>query len=290
MQKYKVGIIGLGYVGTACELGFAAIPNVDVRCYDKYKDTESLDTCVSHSKILFICLPTPVADDGSCNTSIIKSVVSQIDSRTRDRKIFVIKSTVPPGTTDELMTDCPNHSFVFNPEFLTQKRFIQDFIEQKHIFLGHCIGTNGVPYELCNLYLDFIRHHKNKAAIHTCFAKEAEMLKYATNCYLAQKVTYFNEVSEICKATSIDYDKVKNLLLNDDRIGKTHMDVPGSDSQFGFGGACFPKDIQALIAYAHENNVDPLLLESTWAKNCLIREKHEWNELAQVNGNYKKMA
>ncbi len=290
MQKHKVGIIGLGYVGTACELGFAAIPNVDIRCYDKYKDTESLDTCVSQSKILFICLPTPVADDGSCDTSIIKSVIGQIDARTRDRKIIVIKSTVPPGTTDELSFDFPNQSFVFNPEFLTQKRFIQDFVEQKHIFLGKCPGTNGVPYELYNLYLDFIIHHKNKANIHTCEAKEAEMLKYATNCYLAQKVAYFNEIYEICKGSGIDYDKIKTFMLKDERIGKTHMDVPGPDGQLGFGGACFPKDIQALIAFSHENNVDPLLLESTWAKNCLIREKHEWNDLAQVNGNYKKMA
>jgi UDP-glucose 6-dehydrogenase len=137
-MKYKLGVVGCGFVGTAVSTGFQTVlkDKVEIREYDKFKDTESLETVVEESDILFLCLPTPMNDDGSCNTSIIEEVVRDISMITFQRKLLVIKSTVPPGTTNKFQEKYPKLDFCFNPEFLTQANFINDFIKQDRIFLG----------------------------------------------------------------------------------------------------------------------------------------------------------
>lgn len=297
MAKHKIGVIGCGFVGTAVSTGFQTIldDNVEVREYDKYKDTESLETVVEESDIIFLCLPTPMNEDGSCNISILEQVVEEISLTTEEEKLLVIKSTVPPGTTEKLSLAYPKFNFCFNPEFLTQAKFIQDFINQDRVFLGWpskpTLGRNW--QKINNLYRDFLDTRNEKEMnITTTFwsgpAKTVEMAKYVGNTYLTAKVVFFNEMYEICDKSGIDYNQVMGLVTADKRIGTSHTKVPGPDGQFGAGGPCFPKDTNALIAYAKSFGVDPLVLESMWTKNLLIREVHEWQDLAQVNGNYKK--
>lgn len=294
-MKYKIGIIGHGFVGLAVDSGFSFMmgEKVDIRFHDKYKDSESLDDVVNKSEILFICLPTPMdADTGACNTSIIEKEIRNIDSVARKSKIIVIKSTVPPGTTDTIQLRHPKHTFLFNPEFLTEKNFINDFMEQDRIVLGTpehqtMQRANGVM-RVIELYEDFMKHQKVPGKIYQASCKEAEMTKYMANCFLATKVTFFNEMYQICQAANIDFTKAAALACTDKRIGSSHSVVPGPDGQFGFGGSCFTKDINALMAHARLLGVDPLLLESVWTKNLVVREVHEWEDLAQVNGNYKK--
>lgn len=280
-EKYKIGIIGAGFCGTACEIGFESI--ADICVYDKYKNTESLETAVEHSDIIFVCLPTPMdSETGECKTNIIKDVIEEISLMTNVRKLIVIKSTVPPGTTDDLQTKYQNFTFVFNPEFLTEANFIKDFENQDRIIIGLPEADNKHSSNVKlieNFYNDFTLNQKYPGEIFFVKNKEAEMAKYIGNCFLATKVIFFNEMYEICKSKNIDYKIASFLATKDKRIGMSHTTVPGKDGQYGFGGKCLPKDLNSLIYFAKENNVDPLLLESVWLKNILGREKQDWLDI-----------
>lgn len=288
MCEYKIGIVGLGFVGTAVEEGLQSI--ADIRVHDKYKDTESLRSVVDNSDILFLCLPTPMKEDRSCDISIIEEVIHDINllSLPDQSKTIILKSTVPPGTTEKLAKEYPEHTFIFNPEFLTQRNFIKDFLEQDRIIVGVTPNYNETKVrEVTDLYREFVKTQVEPGAIFQVDSKVAEMLKYTTNSFLATKGSFFNEINEICQAADINYEAVRTLLHLDERIGKTHTQVPGWDGKHGWGGACFPKDVNGLIAFAEQHDVDALMLESAWVKNISVREEFEWEDLAQVTGKYE---
>jgi UDPglucose 6-dehydrogenase len=289
-MKHKIGIIGCGFVGSAVSTGFQHFfseSQMQILEHDKFKPTDSLDSVVNKSEILFICLPTPMNfETGECNLSIIETEVENINKIAKKRKVIVMKSTVPPGTTARLQEKYPKHVFVFNPEFLREKTFIQDFIEQDRIILGYT-GIEGFE-KLDSLYEDFTLFQKVPADIVKCMSSEAEMTKYVANCFLSTKVAFFNEIYEICKAAAIPYETVVKLVILDKRIGDSHTNVPGHDGLKGFGGSCFSKDINALMSYAKDLNIDPMILETVWTKNLLVREEYDWEKLSQVNGKYGK--
>jgi len=286
-MKHKIGIIGHGFVGLAVETGLQTV--ADIRIHDKYKDTESLESVVKNSDILFLCLPTPMNEDGSCNISIIEEVLEEIDF-IEPGKTIIIKSTVPPGTTKWFSQEYKNHAFIFNPEFLTEKNFIQDFLDKDRIIIGFASKNNfRIKYDaVIQLYQDFMKTQRTSAFIFATDSTTAEMTKYIANCFFSTKVIFFNEMKQICDAAEIDFEDAVKMAILDPRIGKSHYKVPGPDGKHGFGGSCFPKDINALIVFAEENGVDPMLLESVWSKNLLLREEYEWEKLAQVTGEYKK--
>jgi len=281
----KIGIIGHGFVGLAIETGFQSI--ADIFVYDRYKASESLDSVVNNSDILFICVPTPVDDEGYCDISIVESVASDILRVAEERKVIVIKSTVIPGTTEELASCYKDHSWIFNPEFLTEKNFINDFLEQNRIILGEAKNCSQIDtLKVTHLYEAFIKTQKNPGRVYWCTSTTAEVIKYANNCFLATKVMYFNEIAELCKTMEINYETVRSLVGLDKRIGTSHTEVPGQDGLRGFGGACFPKDIQALITLMEDYDLDPLILNSVWSKNLLIREKEDWREIKGATTEY----
>ena len=286
-MKHKVGIVGTGFVGTAVSAGLEYVlrEKVDIREYDKFKNTENLDSVVNNSDILFICVPTPTNEDGSCNISIVQGVIKEISEIAEKKKAVVIKSTVPPKTTNNLQKKYNNLSFTMNPEFLTERNAFNDFINQDRIILGYST-TDSVTLKVKKLYEEFTKSQPIAGKIYETQDSIAEMLKYVTNCFLATKLSFFNEIYEICSATGVVYGDLIPLLNVDGRIGKSHLQVPGPDGQFGFSLSCFPKDINALIAFAKEVGVDPLMLESTWTKNLLVREDHDWEKLPQFHGKY----
>ncbi len=282
---HKVGVIGTGFVGSAVSVGLDNV--AEIREYDKYKTSESLYDVVNNSDILFVCVPTPMDEDGWCDTSIVEAACVDIDKNAEERKVIVIKSTVPPGTTQEIDDLLNNrHTVLFNPEFLREKTFIQDFFDQDRIFIGKTKNTGSDLIKVLNMYSDFAKTQVEPAVIREMKSEEAEMVKYVTNCFLATKVTFFNEMYDVCKALEIDFEKVKKAALMDERIGSSHTDVPGADGLRGFGGKCFPKDMQALIAIAQNEEVDVMLLESVWAKNSLIREKADWYDIKGATTDY----
>ncbi len=276
-KNKKIGIVGQGYVGTAVKEVFSK--HYDVETYDLDKDKCSVDyleDIVELSDIIFICVPTPMKKDGSCDTSIVEAVVKDINdmvvSRNVSDRIVAIKSTIPPGTTNKLNKECKNISVIFNPEFLTEANFIDDFKNQNRIIIG---GERPSTTKLRQVYsLAF-----PNAKIVKTGSKTAEMVKYMTNTFLATKVSFANEMKLICDELNIDYDKVVEYSTYDERLGKSHWAVPGPDGKLGFGGSCFPKDINALVNLCEEYDFHPNVLVGAIETNLDVRPEEDWKEL-----------
>ena len=238
--------------------------------------------------IYFVCVPTPMYEDGSADVSIVEGVLNELANAPRTSKnptrIAVVKSTVPPGSTvnwNKTFND-RNLYVIFNPEFLTEANAINDMRSQNRLVLG---GPRPHINAVKNL---FQRHFPNIPIIKTG-STTAEMVKYVTNCFLAVKVSFANEISQICESLdkdgyNIDYDKVIEYAKFDNRIGESHWSVPGPvlthDGRFvkGFGGHCFPKDINALMHVAQRQGINPAVMKAAWEKNLEIRghEDRDW--------------
>jgi UDPglucose 6-dehydrogenase len=265
----KIGIIGQGYVGTALKEGFQDFYQVET--YDKYdlgKSTHSkISDIVELSDVIFVCVPTPMRQDGSCYTGIVEEVIREINENANGQ-IVVIKSTVPPGTTDRINEEYTHTTTIFNPEFLTEANFIQDFKNQSRIILGgDRKGTNKVRQIYSRIFPN--------ATIVKTGAKHAEMVKYFTNCFLATKVSFANEMYNICQQLDLDYDKVVEYATYDERLGKSHWAVPGPDGDFGYGGHCLPKDLSAIVSEFDTYG----LLEAVEQVNDQVREDRDWEHM-----------
>ncbi len=281
----KLGIIGYGIVGQAVAYGFSQ-PEIkdkyEIRYYDKYKETATLEEVVKMSEFIFICLPTPMkADESGIDLSIIEDSIAEITKITNATdKIIVIKSTVVPGTTASLGKKHPRSNFAFNPEFLTEANYLEDFINADRNIVG--ANNDLISRKLVALY----RQRFPKTKIFQTDTTTAEMVKYMANAFLATKVIFANEMFDICQALGIKYEEVKGMVVADHRIFDSHLDVTTAK---GFGGKCFPKDVVALIGRAKELKVEPKLLETAWSINKKIRKVRDWEEIPfAVEGNHTK--
>jgi nucleotide sugar dehydrogenase len=249
VMSYTVGIVGKGFVGGAMYENFKDVFNTLVWDTDETKrNVATFQEFVEKSDIVFVCVPTPSRQDGSCDTSIVGSVLDDIAQIDR-RKYVVIKSTVTPGTTSRLASDF-NMTIGFNPEFLTEANAYNDFRAQRLIVIG--ADDQGLAAVMTQLYYEFNSAVDNHAHVIQRTTKEAELFKYLANCFLATKVIFANEFKTLCDKIDVDYGRIAELAVLDKRLGHTHWRVPGPDGQYGFGGSCFPKDTSALLAYADE--------------------------------------
>ena len=243
--------------------------------YDKvHKDlsTHSSISDLSHScDVVFVCVPTPMKPDGSCDTSIVEAVCLEACNTGR-QNIIVIKSTVPPGTTNKINDMCRSSQVVFNPEFLLERNATEDFRNTTRVILG---GPRPATTRLKQFYTNVFP----KANIIKTDATIAEFVKYLTNCFLAVKVSMANEIAAMCEATDVDYDKVIEYATQDARLGDSHWSVPGPDGRFGFGGSCFPKDLNALIQCAIDFGISPNTLVGAWNTNLMVRPEKDWEQL-----------
>ena len=264
----RIGIIGQGFVGTAVKEGLKDYYTIDTFDLDESKrDVDYIEDIIDRNDIIFVCVPTPMKKDGTCHTDIVEDVISEINE-CGNGEVVVIKSTIPPGTTDRLHRKYKNIDVIFNPEFLTEANFIEDFKNQNRIILG---GVRRGTTKLRQIYSKVFPH----ATIVKTGAKHAEMVKYFTNCFLATKVSFANEMKYICDNIDLDYDKVVEYATYDERLGKSHWGVPGPDNDLGFGGHCLPKDLSAMI-----NGFDTLgLLEAVENVNDQVRENRDWEQM-----------
>ena len=265
-----IGIIGQGFVGNAVYQKFKNYYDVLTYDLDESKcnssEQETLD-----NKIVFVCLPTPMKSDGRCDTSLVEYAIKRC-SEFGIAKTVVIKSTVSPGTTARLNSLYPNMSVVFNPEFLTERNAINDYENQTRIILG---GPRPGTTELKQVFSKVFP----KAHIIKTDSTHAEMVKYLTNTFLATKVSFANEIYQICEGLNIDYDKVIEYSTHDERLGDSHWNVPGHDGDFGFGGHCFPKDLSALINLADNLETTSNVLNATRDTNDLVRKNRDWEQM-----------
>ncbi len=280
-MSYKVGIIGRGFVGGAMYENFKDCFEVAVwDSVEEKRTLNSFESFVDWSDIIFVCVPTPMKENGECDTSIVKDVVAKIANLDR-RKYVVIKSTVTPGTTEEL---AERHNMVigFNPEFLTEANSYNDFRHQPLIILG--ADDTGLGTVMAQLYYEFNTKVDNVAHVIQRSTKEAELFKYLANCFLATKVIFANEFKKLCDKVSVDYGRIAEIAVLDKRLGHTHWRVPGPDGKLGFGGSCFPKDTSALINYADSYGSTLWLLTEATYINDEIRDGGRFNKLEILDG------
>jgi UDPglucose 6-dehydrogenase len=267
-MSYKVGIVGRGFVGGAMYENFKDC--FDVAVWDSVEEKRTLnsfESFVDSSDIIFVCVPTPMKENGECDISIVEDVIAKIANLDR-RKYVVIKSTVPPGTTQRL---AESHDMVigFNPEFLTEANSYNDFRHQPLII----IGTDDVALGtvMTQLYYEFNAKVDNVAHVIQRSSKEAELFKYLANCFLATKVIFANEFKTLCDKIDVDYGRIAEVAVLDKRLGHTHWRVPGPDGKYGFGGSCFPKDTSALLHFADEYQTTMWMLTEATYINDEIR-------------------
>ena len=271
-----VGVVGQGFVGTAVYEGLKKHHNLF--CYDKNEEVNikrggvaNLPILARHSDIIFVCVPTPMTQDGECYTGYVEEVVAELDEWTED-KIVVIKSTIIPGTTARLNQKYGRNTIVFSPEFLTEANSIEDFKNQTRIILGgDRKGTNKLRIMFSKAF--------PKAHIIKTDSTYAEMIKYLTNNFLTVKVAFANEMYKICERLRIDYDKVVEYATLDERLGPSHWGVPGPDGDFGYGGHCFPKDIQAMIALTDILQTPNHVLRGAEDTNGELRHDKDWMKM-----------
>jgi UDPglucose 6-dehydrogenase len=266
-----IGIIGQGFVGNAIYQKFKNYYNVLTFDLDNSKCNSTEKELIENSEVIFVCLPTPMNQDGSCNIDIVEGVIKKINDTVKD-KIVVIKSTIVPGTTDRLNSKYENITIAFNPEFLTERNAIEDYENQNRIILG---GPRTATTKLKQVFSKVFP----KAEIIKTDSTHAEMVKYLINTFLSVKVSFANEIYQLCGKLSIDYDKVVEYATHDERLGNSHWSVPGHDGDYGFGGHCFPKDLSALISLTNELGTLNNVLDATKKTNDNVRVDRDWENM-----------
>ena len=272
MTIKTVGIVGQGFVGQALKEEFSRY--YPVNTYDKFlpelSTHNSIATLSDSSDVVFVCVPTPMREDGSCDTSIVEQVCADVVSA--GNPIISIKSTITPGTTASLNSKLNTDKIVFNPEFLTERFASRDFKNTNRVVLGGSIQATTALKQFYSHVFPNVKVIKTQSTI-------AEYVKYLSNCFLAAKVSVANEFAKLCEASGVDYDKVTEYANFDPRLGDTHWVVPGPDGKRGFGGSCFPKDLNSIITLAEELGTPCHTLRGAWETNLEVRPEKDWEKL-----------
>ncbi len=296
----KIAVVGTGYVGLVTGTCFAETGN-DVICVDinaekveKMKNgfvpiyepglellfhrntkqgrlhfTTNLKEAVDHAEIIFLALPTPPGEGGAADLSYILNASDDLSKIITSYKVIVDKSTVPVGTAEKVYAALDKNldkrlfDVVSNPEFLREGVAVEDFMKPDRVVIGS--SSEKANKLMKQLYEPFVRQGN---PIIFMDERSAEMTKYAANSYLATRISFMNEIANLCEAVGADVDKVRTGMGSDARIGKRFL-FPG----IGYGGSCFPKDVQALAMTAEENNYDFKILKSVMEVNDLQKER-----------------
>ena len=278
----KIGIIGKGFVGTAVDFGFSKDVKkfiVDPILGTTIKELQDFDP-----EFIFICVPTPMNDDGTQDDEIITTVFNEIRSLFTVATL-IIKSTVLPDSLVKLSLIYPK--CIYNPEFLREKTAKEDFIKSETLILG----SKDLDYieDVASLYKNHteckIKHVYKTDLI------SASLVKYSINTFLASKVIFFNQLHNIFKNSNSkeSWENFIEMVSSDSRVGSSHMRVPGHDGRLGFGGACFPKDSSALLKLSNSFDSEFTLLKEVIKINNEIRMQYnDLDEREKEQGvNYK---
>lgn len=261
----KLIIAGYGFVGSA--IGELLSKHHEIIPVDPRLNNNKIQDHIKTADGLIIAVSTPPAENGSCDDTNIWNVLKDAGVGEIDLPIL-IKSTVPwtsLAQMEEYNKAWNKQPITYYPEFLREVTALEDFVNQKYCILGG--DKTKFWANILRQSLPLVEH------IHTCTIQEASIVKYMANSYLATKVTFFNELFELCNNTGANYDTVSSLLGLDKRIGSGHTTVPGPDGKFGWGGHCFPKDTQALLKEAMGLGIDLSLLEKAVELNKIHRKK-----------------
>ena len=260
----KIGIIGLGFVGVAIKNALNDIWGHEVTCVDPAKGYNNTIADLKDCDGVFVCVPTPQDDDGTCDTTPLEDVLREL-SYVGFQGVIISKCTAPADVYEELNEKYPN--LVHAPEFLTAANANRDYVNGTFCIIG---GKH-------KLYLReaerIIRTSQQSLGdnVKWCSIGEAALAKYTINCFMSTKVIFMNEMYNLATKMGFDYNTIANMVTMDPRFGKSHMQIPGPDGMFGFGGACFPKDTSALLKTAEQQGIDMMVLDAAVKKNTILR-------------------
>ena len=309
----KIAVVGTGYVGLVTGTCFAETGNqvicvdIDQKKVDKLSSgqitiyepglekiflrnqkenrlqfTTNLEEGIKDAQVIFLALPTPPGEDGSADLRYILGVADALGKILKDYKVIIDKSTVPVGTADKVHAAIAKNAtvdfdVVSNPEFLREGVAVDDFMKPDRVVIG--TSSERAKKTMNDLYAPFVRQGN---PIIFMDEKSAELTKYAANSFLATKITFMNEIAQMCELLGADVDMVRRGIGSDDRIGKRFL-FPG----IGYGGSCFPKDVQALAKSAQEVNYNFKILDAVMEVN----EKQKLHLLPKIkdyfNGDLK---
>jgi len=309
----KIAVVGTGYVGLVTGTCFAETGNL-VTCVDidekkikkmrnselpiyepdldtlfrrnikegRLKFTNSLSQGINDAQVIFLALPTPPGDDGSADLSYILGVANEIGSLLKKYAVIIDKSTVPVGTAEKVRDNIGKKSnvdfdVVSNPEFLREGFAVADFMKPDRVVIG--TSSNRAKKLLEELYSPFVRQGN---PIYFMDERSAEMTKYAANSFLATKISFMNEIANLCELVGADVDAVRLGIGSDERIGKRFL-FPG----IGYGGSCFPKDVLALQKTSKDHNYDFKILEAVTLVNKLQKNKLQEKIMAYYKNDIK---
>lgn len=261
----KVGIIGMGYVGKAVQASWLGSAH-NVVYYDPAVagSAASVKHVIDERPgVIFVCVPTPATDTGACDSSIVKETIDKILGNYAG--IIIVKSTVYP----DFWKDYTRYSNLFHvPEFLVASNAITDYLNPKFIFIG---GHKDQAYQVLRiLQLSAVRL---SVPTYCTDLVTASLVKYFMNTFLATKVTVLNQFNQLSNAVGADWCDFTEMLEMDERMGTSHNQVPGPDGCYGYGGACFPKDVRAIISTIQAHGVSAGIIEAVDSANTHFRGK-----------------
>ncbi|MDC1337555.1 hypothetical protein N8191_03665 [Flavobacteriaceae bacterium] len=276
MKKFKVGVIGNGFVGEAISFAFSSVSDMHVYDTDPLKSLDDLES-VHSCDFVFICVPTPMFQDGSQDLSYVEGVFEKATSK----PVYILKSTVLPGTTEKLSKKYSNIKIIFSPEFLTERTAKLDMLTQSRIILGGELSLTEKAKTLFN------QRFKIKNIIQTD-SKTAELTKYMNNTFFATKVSIMNEFKLLCDKIGANWQDALRGFVSDGRIGDSHLNVPGHDGKLGYGGTCFPKDVNALLSFSKKHEIELNTIKGGWKTNLKVRVEKDWEEKEGRSVSFKK--
>jgi nucleotide sugar dehydrogenase len=264
----KIGIVGLGYVGSAVAWSHRAdeLIVVDPKLTDSAKLSDLVD-CDG----IYVCVSSPPVDptleSGACDTSILEKVLKDLTFINIANSVPIIcKTTAPPRVYAQLQELYPN--IVYSPEFLTARNHITDYVSTSYLVIGGDDSWCQRAYDIMHSVLPQVGERVFYTDI-----KSAALYKYMMNSYLAAKVTFMNDFKKLADAEGVSWRELCSLSAYDNRLGRTHLEVPGPDGEYGWGGACFPKDVAAIIEEALNHNIDFELLQRVESINNVHRRQ-----------------
>jgi len=270
--KNKIGIIGNGFVGNSVAFGFSPTHEIKIHDKDPKRNLNTIEE-VLKCDFIFVCVPTPMNEDGSISLDIVEKALQEISDKNKNRNNTVIlKSTMVPGSTNNFVNQFPKLNIIFNPEFLTERTAKLDFLTQARIILG---GAKRLTKKVSKLFEERFMH----TYIIETDTVTAELIKYMNNVFFASKVSIMNEMKMICDAIGADWKQALAGFTADQRIGDSHLNVPGPDGKMGFGGSCFPKDINAFTSMADDLGIDIPTIKGAWETNLNVRPERDWEKL-----------
>jgi len=281
-KQQSINILGYGYVGSSmgflCEKNNIEFNVCDIQkkegnfnYFNNIIDLVKFSESNSEINFYIIAVPTNSDSDGNCDTSIIKSILEQLKNNITKETYVIIKSTIVPGTSKELSEKYTNFDIIFCPEFLTQKNYLNDIYNAKFVLLGIPDKFNMTKYQkILNVMRTFYKHN-TQIDIFMHSYEECELFKYTLNTYFGIKITFFNEIYDLCEKTNIDYQKLKKLFSLDSRVGEYGITVPGDHGR-GYSGVCIPKEVRGMIKLQEKLGLSSELMSCVDKRNNDFRK------------------